>query len=172
MGEGDFTMANATTDKMREIEARCRLVAADLQDGGFHTEHDSLIVIADSLKGGNVRTAQDMAATLGNAFGGGGGNPYQIQELADVGTEENPRPTMEDIEGRPPTPGSRLDPSRGAPEEGIRKWVVEIRDVPAKDEIALREMVEPFVNEVGGLLADYKEEAPRTRQRSGGGGGG
>ena len=167
-------MPNATTDQLRMLEARCRLLAADLADRGFQEGHDRLIVMADALVTGNLRTAQAGAAPPGmmgniaDAFGGA--QPYQIQELADPGSPENPRPTEEEILNQRPAPGSRLDPARGVREETVRKWVVELRDIPAEDEDDLRAKVEPFVNEVGGLLSDYKEEAPRTRQRSGGGG--
>ena len=160
-------MPNVTTDKLRELEARCRLAAADLETEGFVKEHDSMILIANSLTTGAVRTAQ---GNLADAFG----TPatYQTQELADVGSPENPRPTLEDIESRPPAEGGILDKNRRGPEDVLRKWVVEIRDVPAENEEDLRSKVEPFVQELGALLSDYKEEAPRTRQRTGGGGGG
>jgi len=168
-------MPSANAEKMRELVARCRLAAADLEDCGFHAEHDRLLTIAAALPAGAVRTAQygtdPMLGNVGDAFGSPQA-PYQTGELADVGSPENPRPTDDDIMSRQPTPGSRLDPNRGTPEDGMRKWVVEISDIPAKDENDLRSQVEPFVNELGALLSDYKEEAPRTRQRAGGGGGG
>ena len=159
-------MANSADVNIKQLEARCRLVAADLESKGFDAEHDGMVLVANSLVSDGVRLAQQVPGMpLLDDFV----NPqsYQTSELADVGTEENPRPTEDEILGRKPAPGSRLDPTRG-PEDVLRKWVVEIRDIPAKNEDELRSIVEPFVDEIGGLLADYKEEAPRTRQKSGG----
>jgi len=156
-------MANETTAKIRTVEAKCRVIAADLESRGMGTQHDAMLSVADSLRG-MVRKAQWDTSPMMSP-----GGPLGIRELADLGSEDNPRPTEDEIIARQPMPGSRLDPNRGQGgqpvESNVRKWMVTIRDITAVDESELRSMIEPVVTELGGLLSDYKEEPLRTRGR-------
>lgn len=153
-------MADENAATIRTIEARCRIIAADLEARGLTSQHESMVSIADSLRT-NVRTAQWTADPMV-----AGPSPMSTHELSDLGTDENPRPTEEQIMGQQPSAGSMLDPARATQrptETGVRKWFVRLSDIMAEDENSLLELVKPIAAELGALVADYGEEKARTR---------
>jgi len=158
-------MAEDTGMQIRKIEAKCRVIAADLEARGLSPEHDTMIAIADSIRG-QVRTAQWEMSPMTAPGGGGMG----VGELADLGSDGNPRPTEEEIMARQPAPGSRLDPSRAQQptETSVRKWFVRLSDIMAEDENDLKTKIQPIAAELGAMIADYGEEKPRTRLKQGG----
>lgn len=150
--------------KIRKIEAKCRVIAADLEARGLTPYHDAFIDIADSFRV-PVRTAQwNLAPMLAEQ-----GVQMGTRELADLGTEGNPRPTEEEIMAQRPTPGSRIDPARvqQPTETSVRKWFVQLSDIVAEDENDLKAKVQPLADDLGGMITDYREERPRTRLKQG-----